>query len=114
MVRDEVLRLADQARQLVHGAVAAGQLAQQLPTQRMARQLKELRRGHAQNGVLHGHAPEFTSIVFDTSSQIGESGCCQLGRRCHPLEVAGREHLRLHSRLRVGRMLAVIAYLEAR
>ena len=37
VVRDQVLRLADQVGQLVHRAVAAGQIAQQPPAQRDAR-----------------------------------------------------------------------------
>ena len=47
VVRDQVLRLADQAGQLVHHAVAPGQLGQEAPTQGMPGQLQELRRGSA-------------------------------------------------------------------
>ena len=40
VVGDEGLRLVDQARQLADAAVAGGQLAQELPTERMPRQLE--------------------------------------------------------------------------
>ena len=42
VVGDEVLVLAREVGQLVHGAVAAGEVAQQLPPQPMPRELKEL------------------------------------------------------------------------
>ena len=45
MVRDEVLGLTRPVHQLVHHQIAAGQLAEQLPPQRMPRKLQELRRG---------------------------------------------------------------------
>src|SRR4029453_959392 len=45
VVRDQVLGLTDQAGQLVHHAVAPGELTQEAPTQGMPGQLQELRRG---------------------------------------------------------------------
>src|SRR6185312_11537170 len=44
MVRDQVLRLADERRQLADDAVAAGELAQQAPTHGMPGQLQKVRR----------------------------------------------------------------------
>ena len=44
VVRDQVLRLADQRASARHPAVAAGQLAQQPPAQRVSGQLQETRR----------------------------------------------------------------------
>ena len=70
VVRDQVLRLTDQARQLVHHAVAPGQLAQQPPTQGMPRQLQELRRGDIRVNLLRTHTQTITSISLDMSILI--------------------------------------------
>lgn len=71
VIRDEVLRLVDQAGQLMHGAIAPGQLVEQPPPQRVARELKEFRRGQVQTRVLKGHVAEVTSIRIDASRAFG-------------------------------------------
>jgi hypothetical protein len=54
VVRDQVLRLADQAGQLVHHAVAPRELGEEAPAQGMPGKLQEIGRGEI--GVnLRGH-----------------------------------------------------------
>ena len=55
VVRDQILRLADQAGQLVHHPVAPGQLAQKAPTQGMPGQLQEFQRRNVGMAVLRAH-----------------------------------------------------------
>ena len=82
VVRDQVLGLADQAGQLVHRAVAPGELGQEAPTQGMPGQLQELGRGDVGGRRLHGHSRQITSIRLDASilfvgSAIGAPACSQ-------------------------------------
>jgi hypothetical protein len=58
VVRDEVVCPADQARQLLPGAIAPGHLARQPPPQPTARPVKKLGRGHAHASVRHTVTPE--------------------------------------------------------
>jgi len=54
VVRDQVLRLPDQLHELADTAIAATELADQLPSQRIAEQsedLRRLRRSHGSNYI---------------------------------------------------------------
>jgi hypothetical protein len=74
VVRDQVLRLANQAGQLVHHAIAPGELGQEPPTQGMPGKLQELRRGDISVNLLRTHSQPFTSTSLDMSISIGVFG----------------------------------------
>ena len=60
VVRDEVLRLTDQLGQLAHAAIAAGQLRHDPPTQRIAEEPEDRRRGSRSGGVTRPTLHQFS------------------------------------------------------
>ena len=75
MVRDEILGLTRPVRQLVHHQIAAGQLAEQLPPQRMPRKLQELRRGSSSSAC-----DETTPSTLHQSHSIDQAKLIGIGR----------------------------------
>ena len=55
VIRHQVLRLAQQPRQLIDPPVAAGQFPQQSPPQRMPRELQEIQGIRAGPSLRHAH-----------------------------------------------------------
>src|SRR5205807_6314296 len=74
VVRDQVLRLIEQAGELVHHAVAPGQLTQQTPTQRMPRDLQELGWGEIGVNLLYRHVPSLHQLDSMHQTSLVDSG----------------------------------------
>ena len=75
VVGDQALRPADERAELAHPPIAARQLAEHAPAQRMAGERQEARRGDGPTQVGGSHARH------DTSSQFDGSSACQPAKR---------------------------------
>jgi hypothetical protein len=80
MVGDEVLGLPHESGQLVHSAVAAGQVPQELPPQRMPCELQECRRRQVSFSLKRDHVPVLHQAGWMHQARLLDSGLCQRHR----------------------------------